>query len=196
VVPTFGAVDGVTAAARHIGAGSVDLETLTLYLDAVNSAAWGALGLVSSGGNTKVAEVYESIGSTLAKVARDTSKGLFARTWAQVHGQPLTVEVMWRTLQESNVHRNIKVQTIEQLFGKEVLEQSGFSRADLARLNADAAHYEQLRLSLPHPLSQPVHQNLPSDAKASSPSPVPPVGGIWGQVNVDHNAFGRIEGAK
>jgi hypothetical protein len=28
--PTFGVVDGVTAAARHIGAGSVDLETLTL----------------------------------------------------------------------------------------------------------------------------------------------------------------------
>jgi hypothetical protein len=169
---------------------------LTLYLDAVNSAAWGALGLVSSGGNTKVAEVYGSFGSTLAKVTRDTSKGWFARTWAQVHGQPLTLEAMWRTLQESNAHRNLTVQTIEQVFGKEVLDQSGFNRADLARLNADAAHYEQLRLSLPRPASQPVHQNLPSEANAPAPSPVPIVGGIWGQVNVDNNAFGRIEGEK
>ncbi len=196
VFPTFGAVDGVTAVARQIGSGSVDLETLTHYLDAANSTAWGALGLVSSGGNTKIAEVYESFGSTVAKVARDTSKGWFERTWAQAHGQPLTLEAMWRTLQESNVYRNIKVQTIEQLFGQEILEQSGFSRADLARLDADAAHYEQLRLAQPRPTSQPVQQNLSAKVKDSSSSSVPNVGGIWGQVNIDNNAFGHIEGGQ
>lgn len=196
VVPTFGAVDGVTAVARHVGSGSVDLETLTLYLDAVNSAAWGALGLVGSAGNLKVAEVSQSFGSTVAKVVRDTSKGWFARTWAQIHGQPLLLEASWRTLQENNVHHNRQVQTIEQMFGKELLDQSGFSRTDLARLNADAAHYERLRLALPRLASQPVQQNLPIAAKAPSSASVPDVGGIWGQVKVDNNAFGRSEGGQ
>ena len=45
-----------------------------------------------------------------------------SRTWARTHGQPLTLEAMWCTLQESNVHRNIQVQTIEQLFGSKALE--------------------------------------------------------------------------
>jgi len=43
---------------------------------------------------------------------------------------------MWCTLQESNVHRNIQVQTIEQLFGLEALEKSSMSRAALTRLKA------------------------------------------------------------
>ena len=66
--------DLVIVAARKIGGGNSDVDTVTHFFDGINKAAWGVLGFVSTPGTVQTkllaAKKFKEIGSTSAKFGR------------------------------------------------------------------------------------------------------------------------------
>lgn len=146
--PTFGLVDATIGAAKHVGAGRADIDVITHYLDAANAAAWGALGLVASNGNPRVAAVSQNIGQALAQGGRAATFGVTNWAFVRFRGQSKQLEVMWRTLQERRVHSDLPVQSFSQVFGDDVLAKNGLSRRQVAALDSEVASYEARRAAM------------------------------------------------
>ena len=60
--PTFGAVNLIKAAANTAGRGYADLDAVTDYFDGAVGLTWGAAGMLFSGGNLRVAQIFEGVG--------------------------------------------------------------------------------------------------------------------------------------
>lgn len=151
--PSLGTVEFLTAAARQVGAGRADVDTITLYIDGLNNLAWGALGLAVCQGSLNCASAYQSIGDTLAKVLRDASEPWFRNAWLRWTKQGRELEDAWRTLQQRNLNDGRAVVSIETVYGRELLKQNGITDDDIDRLNREGAALQELRIAMAKDLS-------------------------------------------
>lgn len=129
-VPTLGVENVVAAAASHAGRGYATNDTVTSYIDGVNSAAWGGLGLAVSGGNLKVASAFQSLGSLAANAGRVTTASTFEKIYDRHNGIDDALVENWRTAQQSNMARGIKLQSVQQFYANDanLLEKIGNRR--------------------------------------------------------------------
>lgn len=136
--PTLGAIDFLKAGSRHIGSGTVDIDTLTLYLDGATALAWGGLGLAACAGQSTCASVYQSVGKSLASSFRDSTSGLFATAAVRLTGQGQTLVDAWSTLQARRLHDGLSVLPITAMYGRSLLRANGVSERTIEALDQRA----------------------------------------------------------
>lgn len=138
-VPTLGALEFLTAASRHIGAGTADIDTRTHYIDGVNRFAWGVLGLYACKLQLECAAGLEMFGGTLARVSRERLEPLFVKWELKKMGQAMALADAWRAAQERRIHDGLSVLSIRDLYGEDILVKNGFTREQIALLDEEAA---------------------------------------------------------
>lgn len=147
--PTFGLVEAMHAASRYGQLGHADIDSITDGLDALVGASWATLGLAVSGGNLKVAEIYQQAGQATAQSLRFATaqlgldKPLLRLLDADFRGQADVMIRIYRFAQERALLTGGKIQSPAEYFGNEadsVLKASGFSAQDRRRL--EDAHTE------------------------------------------------------
>jgi len=141
--PTFGLLEVVSAGFQRSRAGHLDVDSITSYFDAAVGLTWGVWGLAASGGNLKVAEIYQDAGQALAQTLRSSSRGGFQQLVAWNRGQANTIVAMWRQSQEIALYRGAKLQSIEEWLGedaKATLAASGVGDDTLRELRDEHRH--------------------------------------------------------
>lgn len=113
---TFGVEDIVTAAARHIGGGHADVETVTLYLDGLVKTSWGIVGYLVSGGNKAVGDTFAAVGGLAAEMGRRVTADAFTRAYARFHGIDRTLIDTYLQAQDSRRAHGIRAQSIEDFY--------------------------------------------------------------------------------
>lgn len=144
--PTFGVVDLVRAVGSNAGRGYADIDTVTKYMDALVGLTWGATGLAVSGGNLRVAEVFQNFGQATANSARwalqaSGAQDALSQQRSREAGQPGQLLDMYRVLQERNAAEGKPIQSILEFFSpkgasdfsqaRDLLKANGFTESDI-----------------------------------------------------------------
>lgn len=126
--PTFGVIDAMRAASRYGQLGHADVDTITQGLDALVGATWAALGLVVSGGNMKIAEIYQQAGQAAAQSLRYATAQLGAdkavlRFFDKEYRSQADVMIdMYRYAQQRAALMGSRVQSPTEFFGGDLEE--------------------------------------------------------------------------
>lgn len=119
-VSTYGLDDLVIASAKHIGSGHANVETITSYVDGLNKAVWGVLGLVVSKGDPKVAKAFQEIGNTSAKLGRLLTASSFIKAYDKFMGVDKALVQTYLDAQQNKINilgGRAKRETIQEFFG-------------------------------------------------------------------------------
>ena len=137
LAPSFGEEEFVAGAARHIGSGTADIETITNYLDGLNQACWAVVGYMTTG-TTEGAKLYQSVAGTGAKLLRAATQPLFDKGVTAWRGQGKILVEEWRILQERRVYDGLTVVPITDVYGKDLLMKNGLSKKHIEELDSTA----------------------------------------------------------
>jgi hypothetical protein len=179
--PTFGLVDAVRAASRYGQLGHADIDTITQALDAAVGASWATLGLLASGGNLKVAEIYQQTGQAAAQSLRYSVAQLgidkaWLRFWdREYRDQAHVITTLYKDAQYRAVLTGGKVQSPAEFFGDQyesVLKDVGFTAQHRKDLDSEHRWAASLRGHTPTTVSvgsaaQTPQQSL-QDARAAA----------------------------
>lgn len=157
LTPKFHFLDGLQglamAGAHHVQNRRLDIETVTKYLDAVTNLAWTGLGVVACGGSVGCTTAIQKIGTTSAKVGRESTQGVFNKVILFFRRQKDEVIEQWLSTQKRNIQLGLPIQKISQVYGFELLQKNGLNHKRIAELDKAA---DQALRELPNiPVSIP-----------------------------------------
>jgi hypothetical protein len=107
----------------------------------LNKSAWGAVGLLASGGNRMVGDTFAALADHAAEAGRELSLTWFVQKYSQRHNIDQSLISQYQTAQEANEAHNRPVQSIEDFYGHD--------RSILQVLNDDQRRDADGRFGLP-----------------------------------------------
>ena len=153
----FGVSDFAKASFRIVRDKRVDVDSITYALDGLVKVTFGALGMVASGGNVKVASAYAELGGVAAETLRGATLGLFKRGFSLSTGKTEAIIEQWRMTQNNNIRVNAPVQSFREFVGSKNLNDIGVSEKLETRLDQEKIQLDRFR-SVKHNGAPPVSQ--------------------------------------
>lgn len=138
--PTFGAVNLIKAAAGTAGRGYADLDAVTDYFDGAVGLTWGAAGMLFSGGNLRVAQIFEGVGQATAASGRLATRGLAQDITAAQLRYDDQILKMYKTAQMRNKANGKPIQSFDEyLMGQGTAADLEELKKDLGVTDSDEA---------------------------------------------------------
>ncbi len=172
----FSLLDGLqqigTAAYKSARGDALTPELLTEYLDGFNSLAWTVLGLTVCELNFECTAAVQTFGTTLAKVLRDVTEPWFTKFFLAINGNGRKVIDQYLDLQKAIIAKGGPLQTISEIYTRDVLKQNGLSDAQIDELDsAVIKRRERLASMGAHPATTSL-QSRTIRATGLAPKPV------------------------
>ena len=111
-------------------------DLVTEYLEAVNNLAWTGLGMAACGAHYGCTKAIQTFGTTLAKVLRTGTEQWFADVLVAFSGNSSQILGDYLQLQQVAIAHHRPMQTISEVYTRELLRKNGMSEAQIDRLDA------------------------------------------------------------
>jgi hypothetical protein len=115
---SFGADDVAAAIGQLIGGhGLDDPEAITRLFNGFNKSAWGAVGLLASGGNRMVGDTFAALADHAAAGVRELSLPWFVRKYSEAKGIDGALLSPYAAAQQARQAHGQPLQSIEEFYG-------------------------------------------------------------------------------
>lgn len=111
-------------------------DLVTEYLEAVNNLAWTGLGIAACGAHYGCTKAIQTFGTTLAKVLRTGTEQWFTDVLVAFSGNSSQILGDYLQLQQVAIAHHRPMQTISEVYTRELLRKNGMSEAQIDRLDA------------------------------------------------------------
>jgi hypothetical protein len=171
----FSLLDGLqqigTAAYKSARGDTLTPDLMTEYLDGFNNLAWTALGLTVCKLNYECTVAIQTFGTTMAKVLRDATEPWFTKFFIAVNGNGRKIIDQYLQLQKAAIAHGRPMQTISEVYTRELLKQNGLSDAQIDQL--EVAVIKQRKHSAARDINPATASLQRKSAQVDVPAPKP-----------------------